>query len=55
VEVHGLGLLWDNGEVSDTNGSGVVCLDGSAWLRQTHIDESLMEGDHFLSCGVESA
>jgi hypothetical protein len=57
VEVHGLGLLQDNGEVGNTNanGSGVVCLDGSAWLRPTHLDESLTEGDHFLGCGEESA
>jgi hypothetical protein len=55
AKVHGLGLLRDNGEVGDANGSGVVCLDGSAWLRPTHFDESLTEGDHFFGCGVESA
>jgi hypothetical protein len=47
--------LRDNGEVSDTNGSGVIHLDGGAWLRPTHIDEGLTEGGHFLGCGVESA
>jgi hypothetical protein len=47
--------LRDDGEVGDANGSGVVHLDGHAWLRPTHFDESLMEGDHFLGCGVESA
>ncbi len=47
--------MQDNGEVGDTNGSGVVCLDGRAWLRPTHFDEGLMEGDHFLGGGVESA
>jgi hypothetical protein len=55
VEVHGLGFLWNNGEVGDTNGSGVVPLDGHAWLQPTHFNESLKEGDHFLGCGVESA
>jgi hypothetical protein len=55
VEVHGLGLSQDNGEVGDANGSGVVSLDGSAWLRPTHLNESLMEGGHFLGCGVMSA
>ncbi len=45
----------DNGEVDDANGSGVVCLDGHAWLQPTHFDKSLMEGDHFLGCGVDSA
>jgi hypothetical protein len=52
---HRLGLSQDNGEVGDTNSSGVVCLNESAWLRPTHLDESLTEGDHFLGCGVESA
>jgi hypothetical protein len=46
--------LRDNGEVGDANGSGVVYLDGHAWLGPTHFEESLMEGDHFLGCGVES-
>ncbi len=55
MEVYQLGLLQDDGEVGDVNGSGVVCLDGSAWLRPTHLDESLTEGGHFLGCGVESA
>ncbi len=45
----------DNGEVGDANGSGVVRLDGRAWLQPTHFDESLTEGGHFLGCGVESA
>ncbi len=44
----------DDGEVGDTNGSGVVHLDGCAWLRPTHFDEGLMEGDHFLGGGIES-
>ncbi len=30
-------------------------MDGCAWLRPTHFDEGLTEGDHFLGCGVESA
>ncbi len=30
-------------------------MDVHAWLRPTHFDEGLMEGDHFLGCGVESA
>ena len=42
-------------EVGDANGSGVVCLDGHLWLRPTHFDEGLTEGDYFLGCGVESA
>jgi hypothetical protein len=46
-------FLQDNGEVGDANGSGVVHLDGCAWLRPTHFDEGLTEGDHFL--GIESA
>ncbi len=50
-----LAFLRDNGEVGDTNGSGVVCLDGHAWLRPTQFDEGLTEGDHFLGCGAESA
>ncbi len=45
----------DDGEVGDTNGSKFVHLDECAWLQPTHFDESLMEGDHFLGCGVESA
>ncbi len=45
----------DNGEVGDANGSGVVNLDGRAWLRPTHFDEGLTEGDHLLGGGVESA
>ena len=48
-------FLRDNGEVGDATGSGVVCLDERAWLRPTHFDEGLMEGDHFLGDGVESA
>ncbi len=46
--------MWDDGEVGDANGSGVVCLDGYLWLRPTHFDEGSMEGGHFLGCGVES-
>jgi hypothetical protein len=46
--------LWDDGKVGDANGSGVVHLDGHAWLQLTHLDGSLTEGDHFLCCGVES-
>ncbi len=30
-------------------------MDGCAWLRPTHFDEGLTEGDHLLGCGVESA
>ncbi len=48
-------FLRDNGEVGDANGSGVVHLDGCAWLRPTHFDEGLTERDHFLGGGVESA
>ncbi len=44
----------DNCEVGDANGSGVVHLGGCVWLRPTHFDEGLTEGDHFLGCGVES-
>ncbi len=55
MEVHGLGFTRDDGEVADANSSGVVCLDGCAWLRPNSFDEGLMEGDHFLGCGVESA
>ncbi len=49
--------MWDNGEVGDANGSGVVHLYGHVWLQPTHFDEdsTLTEGDHFLGCGVESA
>ncbi len=47
-------FLRNNGEVGDINGSGVVCLDGHAWLRPTHFDEGLMEGDYFLRGCVES-
>ena len=47
--------MWDDGEVGDTKGSGVVSLDRSAWLRPTHFDETLMEGDHFFGCGAEIA
>ncbi len=54
MEIHGFDFLRDNGEVGDANGSGVVHLDGHAWLRPTHFDESLMEGGHFLGGGVES-
>jgi hypothetical protein len=43
-----------NGEVGDANSSGVVLLNGRAWLRSTHFDEGLMEGGHFLGGGVES-
>ncbi len=28
MKIHGLGFLWDNGEVGDTNRSGVVHLNG---------------------------
>ncbi len=55
TEVHGLGFMWDDGEIGDANGSGVICFDGCAWLWPTHFDEGLTEGDHFLGCGVESA
>ncbi len=48
-------FLRDDGEVSDANGSRVVRLDGPAWLRPTHFDEGLTEGDHYLGGGVESA
>jgi hypothetical protein len=48
-------VFCDDGEIGDANGRGVICLDGSAWLRPTHLDESLTEGDHFLGCGLESA
>ncbi len=54
AEIHGLGFLGDNGEVGDANGSGVVQLDGCAWLRPTHFNVSLTEGDHFFGGGVES-
>ncbi len=47
--------MQNNGEVGDANGSGVVRLDGPAWLWPTHFDEGLTEGDHFLGGGVESA
>ncbi len=47
--------MWDNGEVGDANGSGVVHLDGRVWLRPTHFDEGLTEGDHFLGGRVVSA
>ncbi len=47
--------MQDGVEVGDANGSGLVHLDGCAWLRPTHFDEGLMEGGHFLGCGVESA
>ncbi len=55
AEIHRLGFLRDNDEVGDPNGSGVVHLDWRAWLRPTHFDEVLTEGDHFLGGGVESA
>ncbi len=54
MEIHGFVFLQDNDEVGDANGSRVVCLDGCAWLRPTHFDEGLMEGDHFLGSGIES-
>ncbi len=47
--------MQDSGEIGDANSSGVVCLDGRAWLRLTHFDEGVAEGDHFLGGGVESA
>ncbi len=55
MEVHGLGFLRDNGEIGDANSSGVVHLDGCAWLWPTHFDEGLTEGNNSLGCGVESA
>ncbi len=55
MEVHGLDFLQDDGEVGDANSSGVLCLNGCAWLQPTHFNEGLTEGDHFLGCGVESA
>ncbi len=48
-------FLRDNGEVGDTIDSGVLCLDGCAWLWPTYFNEGLLEGDHFLGGGVESA
>ena len=45
MEVHGLSFLQDNGEAGDANGSGVVHLDGRAWLQPTYFDEGLAEGD----------
>ncbi len=54
AEIHGFGFLRDNGKVGDANSSGVVYLDGSAWLQPTHFNEGLSEGDHFLAGGVES-
>ncbi len=47
--------MCDNGEVGDAIGSEVVHLDGRGRLRPTYFDEGLMEGDHFLGCGGESA
>ncbi len=47
-------FLRDNGEVGDANGSGVVHLDGRAWLWPTHFNEGLTKGDHFLGSGIES-
>ncbi len=47
--------MWDNSEVGNTNGSGVVCLDGRVWLQPTRFDEGLKEGGHFLGGGVECA
>ncbi len=55
MEIHGLGFLWDNGDVGDANGSGVVHVDGRAWLRPTHLNEGLTEGDHLIGGSVESA
>ncbi len=49
AEIHGLGFLRDNGEIGDANGSGVVGLDGRAWLRPTHFDEGLMVGSISLA------
>ncbi len=48
-------FLRENCEVGDANSSGVVHLDGHAWLRPTHFNEGLTEGGHFLGGGVESA
>ncbi len=39
-----------DGKVGDANDNGVVSLDGSAWLRPTHFNEGLLEGDHFFDC-----
>jgi hypothetical protein len=50
-----LGFVQDDGVVGDANGSGVVCVDGCALLWPTHFNEGLMDGDHFLGCGGESA
>ncbi len=44
--------MQDDGEVGDASGSGGVLLEGRAWLRPTHINEGLMEVDHFLGCGI---
>ena len=48
-------FLRENCEVGDANSSGVVHLDGHAWLRPTHFNEGLTEGGHFLGGGVERA
>ncbi len=54
AEIHGLGFPRDDGVVDDVGSSGVVHLDGSAWLWPTRFVEGLLERDHFLGGGVES-
>ena len=50
THVHGHSTFWLDGVVDNTQGRGVVCLDGSGWLWMTHFEEEVMRG--MTSCAL---
>ena len=48
VHVHQFYLSWNNGFVDNSDGGGVISLDGRGRLRPSHFDECFMQRNHFL-------
>ena len=55
AHVHGLHFFCYDGFVGDTQGGGVVCLDGRLGLWPTHFNEGLAERNHFFGANEESS
>ena len=51
--IHGFGEFGDDGFVDNAAGSGVVCLKWGGWLGPAHLDEGLLQRDHFFGCDEE--
>ena len=53
AHVHGFEHLVHHGFVGDSNGGGVVALDGQGGLRPAHFHESVSEGCHGFGADEE--